>query len=180
MKTSGWVTFTLASALATAGAAARAQPPPAPPIPAQIAAMLKAHLGKRRAEGTITANGQTQPAAATWECVAAVGGIGLVCTWMHEWPGGVRDRAVEIIGYDAATSSLRSARVTDRGIVTTTTVLVQGNTMTVPLEGTQNGVPYTGLNVVSVAPGGDWTQQLTIDSGGQRVYEMKITHRRVE
>lgn len=167
-----------AAALLAFANAAHAQPP-APTIPADIAAILREHLGKWRSEGTITIGGATASAKATWECVAAVGGAGVVCTWTHEWPGGVTDRAVDIFGYDAAQNALGGQRVTDRGIVTRSTTMIEGNRMIARWEAIQDGKPLIGFNEILVTPGGDWTQHMAVDVGGERVTEMKMTHYRL-
>jgi hypothetical protein len=167
-----------AAAVLVLASGAHAQPP-APTIPADVAAILHEHLGKWRTEGTMTINGVTQSAKATWECVAAVDGAGVICTWTHEWPGGVMDRAVDIFGYDAAQNAMGGTRVTDRGIVTRSTTMIEGNRMIARWEAVQEGKPLVGFNEILVTPGGDWTQHMAVDVGGQRVTEMKMTHHRL-
>lgn len=108
---------------------AHAQTPPAD-VPREIAAMLKEHLGRWRSEGTFSMNGVSQPAKATWECVAAVGGVGVVCTWIHEWADGRTDKALDVLGYDPVANAITGTRITDRGVVNPPTLLqVRGNTM---------------------------------------------------
>lgn len=141
--------------------------------------MLKEHLGRWRSEGTFVIGGVSQPAKATWECAAAVKGIGVVCTWHHEWADGRADDAKEIIGYDPAIGALRTTRVTDRGIVTTTTLTVRDNTMVDTWQSTQDGKPLVGSNRIVVVPGGNWTQHMSVDLDGQRVTQMDVTHYRV-
>lgn len=142
--------------------------------------MLAEHIGRWRAEGTFEIAGVSQVANADWECVAAVGGVGVVCTWHHEWADGRRDQALDIIGYDPAANALTSTRITDRGIVNPRVLLsVRGNTMISTWQGEQEGKPLRGSNEIVVTPGGGWTQHMTVDVGGQRVTEMKMTHRRL-
>jgi hypothetical protein len=161
-------------------AAAHAQPPPAD-VPVEIAAMLKEHLGRWRAEGTFSINGVSQTANANWECVPAVGGVGVVCTWHHEWADGRRDQALDIIGYDTAAKALTSTRITDRGFVNPpNTLAVRGNTMLGTWQGEQGGKPLRGSNEIVITPGGNWTQHMTIDVGGERTAEMKMTHTRLQ
>jgi hypothetical protein len=167
-------------ALAAAGVS-HGQSGPAPEVPADIAAALAEHLGKWRSEGTLVVNGVTVAAAATWECTAAVGGIGLICTWLHEWGGGASDRAVDLVGYDPASGTLLFTRVTDRGVASAGSVTVSGLTLVRRWEGTQDGKPLVGRNEVHMAPGdgGDWTQRMTVEVGGETVTDMRITHHRV-
>jgi hypothetical protein len=167
-----------AALLVLSSNAARAQAP-APAVPADVAAILHEHLGKWRSEGTITINGVTQSAKASWECSAAVDGPGVICTWTHEWPGGVTDRAVDLFGYDAAQNAMGGTRVTDRGIVTRSTTAIEGNRMIARWEAVQDGKPLVGFNEILVTPGGDWSQHMAVDVGGQRVTEMKMTHHRL-
>lgn len=157
------------------------QPAPAPEVPANIAAVLAQHLGRWRSEATLVVNGTTVTGTATWECVAAVGGIGLICTWLHEWSGGANDRAVDLVGYDPASGTLLFTRVTDRGIASAGPVTVSGDTLIRRWEGTQDGKPLVGRNDVHMAPGngGDWTQRFSVEIGGEIVTEMRVTHYRV-
>jgi hypothetical protein len=170
--------FTTVVSFAALGAVAWAQAP-GPAVPAAVAAILHEHLGTWRSEGTITSNGATVEAKASWECVAAVGGAGVICTWTHEWPGGITDRAVDVFGYDAAEDALGGTRVTDRGIVTRSTTRIEGNRMIARWEAVQDGKPVAGFNEIVVTPGGDWIQHMTIDVGGERATEMRMTHHRL-
>lgn len=170
----------VAAALAAVGASA--QPPPAPDVPAEIAAALAKHLGKWRAEQFTVTNGTRAPAgSATWECVAAVGGIGILCTWLHEWPGGTTDRAVDLVGYDSASGSLSFTRVTDRGNAEVVRVTVVGDTLVRRWEDTVDGKPLVGSNEVFMTPsdGADWTQRATVDIAGERVMDLRIEHHRI-
>jgi hypothetical protein len=156
-------------------------PPPPPAMPAEIAAALKQHEGKWRTEARIVAGDKTFDATATWDCQPAAGGSGLVCNWAHFWPGGVWDRAIEVVGYDpAAKDALTFSRVTDKGIASTVTVTVRGNTLIRRWEGTQEGKPLVGINEVRMTADGPWTQKTTVDVAGKRVSEMQMTHRRVQ
>lgn len=168
------------AALAALGAAA--QPPPAPEVPAEFAAAMAKHLGKWRTASSIVANGVSSPAGtATWECVAAIGGVGVLCTWLHEWPNGTTDRAVDLIGYDAASNTLTFTRVTDRGNAGVVQVAVVGDTLVRRWEDTLDGKRLTGLNEVFMTPsdGADWTQHVTVDVAGQRVMDMRMEHHRM-
>jgi hypothetical protein len=159
---------------------AQAQGPPAN-VPPEVVAMLKEHLGKWRSEGTFSIGGVSQTAKATWECAAAVGGVGVVCTWHHEWADGRTDQALDILGYDPVANAITSTRITDRGFVNPPTTLeVRGNTMISTWAGEQGGKPLRGSNEIVVTPGGNWTQHMTVDVGGQRTTEMKMTHYRVQ
>jgi hypothetical protein len=127
-------------------------------------------------------NGTTSPAGnATWECVPAAGGVGVLCTWLHEWPNGTTDRAVELIGFDAASGTLTFARVTDRGHAGVVQVAVVGDTLVRRWQDTLDGKPLTGVNEVFMTPsdGADWTQRVTVDVAGERVMDMRMLHRRV-
>lgn len=152
-----------------------------PEVPRDIAAALERHLGKWRSDVTLVTNGLTTNGTANWECAAAVGGIGLVCTWLHEWAGGLRDRAVDLIGYDPASGALMATRVTDRGIASSGRIAVRGDTLVRRWEGTQDDKPLVGLNEVYMTPGdgGDWTQRVSVRVDGETVMEMRITHHRV-
>jgi hypothetical protein len=131
---------------------------------------------------TVTNAGASPVGAATWECEAAVGGAGFMCTWLHEWPGGTTDRAIDLVGYDPASGKLIFTRVTDRGIASVNHVEVVGSTLVSAWEGTQDGKPLVGRNEVFMTPsdGADWTQRMTIDVDGNRVTELRIAHHRVQ
>lgn len=178
MRSYQWCIVT--AALIAAGAIA--QPPPAPEVPAEFAAAMAKHLGRWRTESSIVTNGSSAPAGtASWECVAAVGGVGVICTWLHEWPGGTTDRAVDLIGYDAASRTLTFTRVTDRGNAGVVQVAVAGDTLVRRWEDTLDGKPLTGLNEIfmTASDGADWTQRVTVDVAGERVMDMRMEHHRV-
>lgn len=179
MKMSSQKIVVMVVALVTT-AFAHAQSPPAN-VPQEMVAMLKEHIGRWRSEGTFSIGGVSQIAKATWECVAAVGGVGVSCTWRHEWADGRTDQALDIIGYDPMANALTSTRITDRGFVNPPTILiVRGNTMISTWQGEQEGKPLRGSNEIVVTPGGNWTQHMTVDVGSQRITEMKMTHYRVQ
>jgi hypothetical protein len=169
------LSFTFA---ATAGAAAGTAPP-SPLVPAEVAAMLKEHLGRWRTEGRIVSQGKVQSANATWECKSAVEGVGNVCTWKHEWADGRTDAALEIMGYDAALKTMSITRIGDNGVIGTVPVAVRGNTMTVRRELQTDGKTTVVVNEVIVKAPGEWVQHATTDVEGKRVYEMNNTHRRL-
>lgn len=167
-------------AIFVAISSARAQGPPAN-VPQEVAAMLKEHLGRWRSEGTFSIGGVSQTAKATWECVAAVGGVGVVCTWHHEWADGRTDQALDVNGYDPEANAITNTRITDRGFVNPpNTLQVRGNVMISTWAGEQGGKPLRGSNEIVVTPGGNWTQHMTVDVDGQRTTEMKMTHYRVQ
>lgn len=160
----------------SAGACAADAPPP---VPADIVAMLKEHLGKWRTESQLTAGGETKSAKATWECKAAAGGIGNVCSWQHEWPDGSTDSALEIMGYDPSTQSMSITRVDDQGRIGTVAVTVRANVMTVRREVKADGRTTVISNEVVVKAPGEWVQHATTDVDGKRVGEMNNRHHRV-
>lgn len=179
MKTYSWALA--AAALALTGPVSDAAEPSASAqeVPAEIVAMLKEHLGKWRTEGQWISNGDAKPTKATWECKAAVGGIGNVCTWNHEWADRPPDAALEIMGYDPKLKTMSITRVTDTGLTNTAKPSVHGKTMTVRWESTQDGKRSVGFNEVIVKAPGEWIQRMTIDMEGKRVTEMNVTHHRV-
>jgi len=179
MKEYGWKMAVAAFALAAAGSDAAEWPAPDPRVPAEIVAMLKEHLGKWHTEGEWISNGKAQPTKATWECRAAVGGIGNICTWNHEWADRAPDSALEIIGYDPERKTLRGMRVTDGGVISTAATTVQGNTMIGHWESVEGGKKSVGHNEIVVKTPGEWVQHMTIDVDGKRVTEMNVTHHRV-
>lgn len=180
MNVFGWKLAVAAFSLAAVGNAAAESPAPASAMPAEIAAMLKEHLGKWRTEGQWISLGKAQPTAATWECKAAVNGVGNVCTWHHEWADRPADSALEIMGYDPDRKTLSITRVTDSGLIHTATTTVRGNTMTGRWESAKDGKTSIGLNEIVVKAPGEWIQHMTIDVDGKRVTEMNVTHHRVE
>lgn len=154
-------------------------PPPTPQVPAEIIAMLEEHLGQWRTEGQITAGGETMPANATWECKAAVGGIGNVCTWTHEWADGSTDSALEIMGYDPVLETMSITRVDDKGMIGTVAVTVRDRTMTVRREIEADGKTTVISNEVIVEAPGEWVQHATTEVDGKRVGEMNNNHHRI-
>ena len=166
-----------ASVLATATYAAD---PPA--IPAEITAMLLEHRGEWRSDGWIIEGEKRTPLKASWECKAAVNGIGNVCTWYHEWVDRPHDSALQIMGYDPNLKVLKMQRVTDTGIMgQATDVTVRGNTMSVVRESkSEDGTPRVMRNEIVVTKPGEWDQRITFDEGGKRVREWRLTQRRVK
>ena len=79
--------------------------------------MLKEHRGEWRSEGWIIEGDKRTPLKGSWECKAAVNGLGNVCTWYHEWVDRPHDSALEIMGYDPRLKVLSITRVQDTGIV---------------------------------------------------------------
>jgi hypothetical protein len=169
-----------AFALATVGTCAAVSPALAPEVPPEIAAMLKEHLGKWRTEGQWISHGKAQPTKASWQCKAAVDGIGNVCTWNHEWADRAPDSALEIMGYDRDRKTLSITRVTDGGFIHTVAPTVRGNTMTVRWESVEDGKTSVGVNEIVVKAPGDWVQHMTIEVDGERTTEMNVTHHRVK
>jgi hypothetical protein len=156
--------------------------PPAPPeIPPEITAMLLEHRGEWRSEGWMIEGDKRTPVKASWECKAAVNGIGNVCTWNHEWVDRPHDSALEIMGYDPALKVMKITRVTDKGIVNEpANVNVSGFTMTVDRQVTRDGKTGVIHNEIVVTKPGEWTQHLTVDVDGKRFREMNLTQRRVK
>lgn len=171
-----------AAALGLAGLVCEAAepPPPAVQVPAEITAMLREHLGQWRTEGRITAGGKSESASATWECKAAVDGIGNVCTWKHVWPDGRTDSALEIMGYDPVQKKMSITRVDDRGLIGTVLVTVRGNAMVVRRELKEDGKTTVISNEVIVKSPGEWVQHATTDVDGKRVGAMDNEHHRVK
>lgn len=164
---------------------APAPPPPvasAPTIPADVVTMLKEHRGEWRSEGWIIEGDKRTPLKASWECKAAVNGLGNVCTWYHEWVDRPHDSALEIMGYDPRLKVLSITRVLDTGIIREpTAVTVRGNTMTVVRESTsEDGKPRVMRNEIVLTKPGEWSQRITFDQDGKRVREWNLTQRRVK
>jgi hypothetical protein len=155
---------------------------PAPPaIPAEIKAMLLEHRGAWRTDGWIIEGEKKTPVKASWECKAAVNGVGNVCTWNHEWVDRPHDSALEIMGYDPSLKVLKIQRVTDTGMMgTAADVTVTGNTMTVERQFTDNGKAAEMRNKIVVTHPGEWDQRVTITVDGKLVREIKMTQRRVK
>jgi hypothetical protein len=175
-------TFFLFTVVALTSATNAADPPAPPAIPAEIAAMLLEHRGEWRSEGWIIEGEKRTPLKASWECEAAVKGVGNVCTWNHEWVDRPHDSALEIMGYDPRLKVLKIVRVTDTGIVTPgADVVVRGNTMTVVRESTsEDGKPRVMRNEIVLTKPGEWSQRITFDQDGKRVREWTLTQRRVK
>jgi hypothetical protein len=158
-------------------------PPPAPKpleIPADIVAMLKEHRGEWRSDGWIIEGDKRTPLKGSWECKAAVNGLGNVCTWYHEWVDRPHDSALEIMGYDPRLEVLSITRVQDTGVINEpVAVTVRGNTMNVERQFTENGKARVVRNEIVVTKPGEWAQHVTIDVDGKRVREITLTQRRV-
>ncbi len=167
-------------------AAAHAETPPspsaagAPAIPDDIVAMLKEHRGEWRTEGWMVDGDKRTPVKASWECKAAVNGLGNVCTWNHEWVDRPHDAALEIMGYDPRLNVLSITRVLDTGVINEpAAVTVRGNTMNVERTSSENGQVRVIRNEIVVVKPGEWAQQITVDVDGKRVREITLTQRRV-
>lgn len=160
-------------------------PPPAPSpaseIPADVVAWLEGQRGTWRSEGLIIKGEERTKANATWECRAAVKGIGNVCTWNHEWTDRPHDSALEISGYDPRLKMLSITRVNDNGIISEPVlVTVRGNTVNVERQMTENGKPAVMRNEVVAKSPDERSQRMTVTSDGKIVREFIITHRRVK
>jgi hypothetical protein len=175
-------TFFLFAATALVSATHAADPLAPPAIPAEITAMLLEHRGEWRSAGWIIEGDKRTPVKASWECKAAVNGVGNLCTWNHEWVDRPHDAALDIMGYDPRLKVLSITRVMDTGVVNEpVAVKVQGNTMTVDRQVTnKEGKTGTLHNEIVVTKSGEWSQHLTIESEGKRVREMTLTQRRVK
>jgi len=165
--------------------AAQAETPPPPAdsstIPADIVAMLQEHRGSWRSDGWIITGDKRTPVKASWECKAAVNGIGNVCTWYHEWVDRPHDSALEIMGYDPKRKALSITRVMDTGVIAeAVAVTVRGNTMSVDAQIDMNGKPATLHNRIEVTKPGEWSQHVTIEADGKLVREIVLTQRRVK
>jgi hypothetical protein len=171
----------LVVATALASTAHAADPPAPPAVPAEITAMLLEHRGEWRTEGWIIEGEKRTPVKASWECKAAVNGVGNVCTWYHEWVDRPHDLALDIMGYDPAAKVIRLQRVNDTGITGPAAELtVRGNTMTVVRESkSEDGKPRVMRNEIVVTKPGEWDQHVTVDEDGKRVREWRMTQRRI-
>jgi hypothetical protein len=171
----GWLLA--ASAIMAAAYAAE----PSPEIPADVVAWLEGQRGTWRSEGLIIEGEKRTKAYATWECQAAVKGIGNVCTWNHEWTDRPRDSALEISGYDPLLRKMSITRVADNGIINEpVTVTVRGNTVTAAREWTQDGKPAFMRNEVVVKSADERSQRMSVEVDGKVVREFIITHRRLK
>lgn len=171
----------LVAALALASTVYAADPPAPPAIPAEVTAMLLEHRGEWRTDGWIIEGEKRTLVKASWECKAAVNGLGNVCTWNHEWVDRPHDSALDIMGYDPGAKVLRMQRVNDTGITGPgAQVAVRGNTMTVVRESkSDDGKPRVMRNEIVVVKPGVWDQTITFDEDGKRVREWRMTQRRV-
>jgi hypothetical protein len=174
--------FFVFAATALVSTAHAADPPAPPAIPAEITAMLLEHRGEWRSDGWIIEGDKKTPLKGSWECKAAVNGVGNVCTWNHEWVDRPHDAALEIMGYDPRLKVLKIQRVTDTGIMgPAVEVTVRGNTMTVVRESTsEEGKPRVMRNEIVLTKPGEWAQHITFDQDGKRVREWTLTQRRVK
>ena len=172
-----WMLTTLACGFA-AGAAGAQQSPTA--IPAPIATMLKEHVGRWRATGELVADGRTLAFSGTRECEAFQHGAGVLCRW-HDThsPDGQAHEYIEILGFDADTGLLRSARVGENGLLSTVTLEVHGTTMVARWESGTGAQTTVGRNEITVTPGNGWLQHFTLETGGRRTMEMNIRHERI-
>ena len=178
---SGLLLFAATALMASAHAESPPQPANSSTIPADIVAMLAEHRGSWRADGWIIDGEKRTPVKASWECKAAVNGLGNVCTWDHEWVDRPHDSALEIMGYDPRLKALSITRVLDTGIINeATAVTVRGTTMTVEREITNEGKPATMLNKIVVTKPGEWSQRITIEADGKLVREITLSQRRVK
>jgi hypothetical protein len=172
----------LGLALLLAGArlgAACAQP--ADEIPADVVAWLEGQRGTWRSEGLIIQGDKRTKLHATWECRAAVNGIGNVCTWNHEWTDRPHDSALEISGYDPRLKMLSISRVADSGIMTeSVNVNVKGKAVIAERQIIENGKPAVLHNEVVAKSRDERSQRIWVESEGRTVREIIISHRRVE
>lgn len=171
----------LIAATALPVATRAADPPASPLIPADVAAMLLEHRGQWRAEGWDIEGEKRTPVTASWECKAAVNGVGNVCLWNHEWIDRPHDYALDIMGYDPKLNVLRMQRLNDTGILGAgADVTVRGNTMTVVREFPgEDGKTRVMRNEIVVVKPGEWNQVVTVDEDGKRLREWRLTQRRV-
>jgi hypothetical protein len=150
-------------------------------IPADVVAWLEGQRGTWRSEGLIIEGEKRTKAYATWECKAAVNGIGNVCTWHHEWTDRPPDSALEISGYDPRLKMLSITRVNDNGIMNeAVSVNVKGNTVSAQRQWTEDGKPAVMRNEVVVKSADERSQRMTVRVDGKIVREFIITHRRVK
>jgi hypothetical protein len=154
---------------------------PDPAIPADVIAAFEGQRGTWRSEGVIIKGEERTQAYATWECRAAVNGIGNVCTWNHEWTDRPHDSALEIAGYDPSLRMVSISRVGDNGILREpVTVAVKGNKVTAERQITENGKPGVMRNEVVAVSRDERSQRMSVEVGGRVVREFIITHRRVK
>lgn len=169
-------------ALLLAGALLRtASAHPAEAIPADVVAWLEVQRGSWRSEGLIIDGDKRTKVYATWECHAAVNGIGNVCIWNHQWTDRPYDSALEIIGYDPRLKMMSVTRVGDNGVMTeSVNVNVKGNTVSAERQFTENGKAAVMRNSVVAKSRDERSQRMWVEVDGKTVREFIITHRRVE
>jgi hypothetical protein len=154
---------------------------PAPEIPADVLAWWQDQRGTWRSEGLIITGEERTRAYATWECRAAVNGIGNVCTWNHEWTDRPHDSALEIAGYDPRLERVSISRVGDNGILgEPVTVAVKGNKVTAERQVTENGKPAVMRNEIVAKTRDERSQRMWVEVDGKVVREFIITHRRIK
>lgn len=157
------------------------KPPPNTEIPPELVAWLEGQRGTWRSEGVIVMDGERTPANATWECAAAVNGIGNVCTWHHEWTNLPADSAIDIAGYDPRQKMLSIARLTDSGILQApVTVPVRDNRVRGEMQITYGDKPATLHNDIDVKSPDERAQRMYVEVDGKVLREFIITHRRVK
>jgi hypothetical protein len=168
--------------VATATSAPTPLPRPASVVPAEIVAMLEAHRGSWRSEGWIVEGEKRTPVKGTWECKAAVNGVGNVCTWNHEWVDRPHDSALDVMGYDPNLKVLKIQRLNDTGIMSgpAIEVTVRGNTMSREWQVTKDGKPGVGRHEIILTKPGELSGHVTVEVDGKRVYEWTVSHRRVK
>jgi hypothetical protein len=150
-------------------------------IPADIIAMLSEHRGSWRTEGWMVEGEKRTPVKATWECKAALNGIGNVCTWNHEWVDRPHDSALDVMGYDPRLNVLRIQRLNDTGIMGPgAEVTVRGDTMSVVREFEEDGKAGVMHNEIVVVKPGEWHQRVTVDLDGKRQREITLIQRRLQ
>jgi hypothetical protein len=150
-------------------------------VPAEIVDWLEGQRGTWRSEGVIVKGEERTKAFATWECVAAVNGIGNVCTWHHEWTNRPADSALDIIGYDPRKKMLSIARVSDTGLLEEpVTTLVRGNTVSAARQMSENGKPAVMHNEIVAKSRDERAQRMWVEVDGKVVREFIIAHRRVK
>ena len=180
MNNRAGMVFVLACAMsAVASSAEPAAPVADKAMPAEIAAMLKEHLGNWRTEGRSFDGVSSTAVEATWQCKPAVGGPGNVCTWNHKTPDLPPD-AIEIMGYDPNLKSMSITRLNDQGAINTVNVTVRGNVMTRHWESTADGKTTSGALEIVVKSPGEWEQHITFETDGKRTGEWSIRHHRIK
>ena len=119
--------------------------------------MLLEHRGEWRSDGWIVEGDKRTPFKGTWECKAAVNGVGNVCICNHEWVDRPHDAALDIMGYDPRLKVLSLTRVLDTGVVNEPVAIkVQGNTMIVDRQISKDGRTGTIHNEIVLTKSGEW------------------------